>query len=233
MSANRLRVPALTLHKTTGRARERLDGRDVYLGSFGSAEANERYRRLVAEWLAHRSLPPANGRPRQAELPLSVSGLILQYLQFTDGYYRKGGRPTSEAGAVRDAMRALREHYGRTPAAEFGPLKLKAVREALVAQGLARSTINGRVLRIRRLFKWATENELVSSSVHHALQAVAGLRKGRTDAREPPPVLPVDPAAINAVLPEVAVVPWTGRRCRLAGFMPDGRLSVPRRPFAR
>lgn len=204
MPRKRLRVPSLTLHKPTGQARVRLNGRDHYLGDFGSAAANERYRRLVAEWIAQEKEPAPQRRPLQADAPLSVSGLILQYLQFAEGYYRKDDRPTSEVPIIREAMRALREHYGLTPAAEFGPLKLKAVREALILKRLSRTTINGLILRIRRLFKWGVENELVPASVFQALKAVPGLRKGRTEAREPDPVLPVDEAAVNAVLRHVS-----------------------------
>ncbi|MFV0442829.1 MAG: tyrosine-type recombinase/integrase [Planctomycetaceae bacterium] len=204
MPRKRLRIPALVHHKATGQARVRIAGKDHYLGKFGSASANERYRRLVAEWIAREKIPAAERSPLKPEAPLSVSGLILQYLQFVDRYYRKNDQPTSEVGAIRDAMRALREHYGLTPVGEFGPLKLKVVREALIQKGLSRSTINGRVLRMRRLFAWGVENELVPATVYQALRAVTGLRKGRTEAHEPDPIRPVDEASVNAVLRHVS-----------------------------
>jgi integrase len=51
------------------------------------------------------------------------------------------------------------------------------------------------------MFKWAVENELVPSAVYHGLQAVAGLKKGRTEARETQKIRPVDDEHVEAVLP--------------------------------
>ncbi|HUR52767.1 MAG TPA: hypothetical protein VMZ71_01465 [Gemmataceae bacterium] len=45
-------VPKLTLHKASGKAVVRLNGRDHYLGVYGSPEAKAAYDRLIAEWLA-------------------------------------------------------------------------------------------------------------------------------------------------------------------------------------
>ena len=46
--------PACTLHKPTGEARVRIDGRDHYLGVYGSRESRLRYDDLIAEWFARR-----------------------------------------------------------------------------------------------------------------------------------------------------------------------------------
>ena len=94
--------------------------------------------------------------------------------------------------------------YGAVPAGEFGPLALKACRERMIDEGLARTTINGFVSRIRQAFRWAVENELVPGPVLQALQAVSGLKRGRSRAKECEPVRPVDRGAVEAVLPHVA-----------------------------
>ena len=44
-----IRRPAYQLHKATGQAKVRIDGRDFYLGLYGSPESRERYDELVAE----------------------------------------------------------------------------------------------------------------------------------------------------------------------------------------
>src|SRR5262249_11135074 len=72
----------------------------------------------------------------------------------------------------------------------------------------ARSTINQRVGRIVHLFKWAVENELVPPDIHHGLKAVAGLRMGRTKARETAPIKPVPEASVDAVRPHVSRQVW-------------------------
>ncbi len=87
---------------------------------------------------------------------------------------------------------------------DFGPLALKAVRQQMVEHGLCRRHINQRVNRVRRIFKWGVENELVPPQILHGLQAVAPLKRGRTTAPESKPVLPVPDADVDAVLPHVS-----------------------------
>lgn len=203
MLSNRVRIPALVHHKPTNQARVRINGRDIYLGRYGSEDAQERYRRVVAEWLATGTIKTTCASPSLEGSP-SINELILAYYRFAEGYYVKNGKPTSELGLIRDTLRVLREHYGTAPATEFSPLKLKAVREAMIRKDWCRSEINKRIGRIRRFFKWAVENELVTGSVLHSLQAVSGLRRGRSEAKERHPVRPVAEADVNAVLPFVA-----------------------------
>jgi integrase len=102
------------------------------------------------------------------------------------------------------ALRPLKKLYAETPAAEFGPLKLKTVREQMIRQGRPRRYINHCVGRIKRLFKWGVENEVVPSSVFHGLLAVAGLQAGRCEARETDPVKPVPDHVVEQTLPHVS-----------------------------
>ena len=53
------------------------------------------------------------------------------------------------------------------------------------------------------MFRWGVENELVSPTVFHGLQAVRGLQRGRSDARETALVLPVEESVIDATLPHL------------------------------
>ena len=66
---------------------------------------------------------------------------------------------------------------------DFGPLALNAVRGHMVKLCWARSYINPQIGRVRRMFRWGVENELVPPSVLHGLQAVAGRRRGKTEAK--------------------------------------------------
>jgi integrase len=99
------------------------------------------------------------------------------------------------------ATRPLDQLYGDLPAARFGPLALKAVRQALIGAGLARLTINQRVTLVKRLFRWAAENELVPPALYQGLQAVGGLRRGRSAAKETAPVRPVSDELVAKTLP--------------------------------
>jgi integrase len=115
-------------------------------------------------------------------------------------YRRPDGTQTTEVREYARAFGPLRRHYGRTPARDFGPLAFKAVRNEMVEAGLARKVVNQRAGRVRRLFKWAVENERVPPSVFEALRAVAGLQAGRTEARETEPVGPVSQEVVEATL---------------------------------
>ena len=91
----------------------------------------------------------------------------------------------------------------------------------MIADGLSRNTINQHVGRIRRIFRWAVSEELLPVQVHQALATVAGLRKGRGEARESDPVMPVADAMVEATLPHLPpVVADMVRLQRLTGARP-------------
>jgi integrase len=200
------RVPKYRLHKPTGQAVVTLNGHDFYLGKYGSIASKDEYARRLKEWEANSRQvvrPTAS-----AKSDLAVCELIAAYLRHCDVYYRKDGKPTTEPANITLAMRPLRKLYGDTPAAEFGPLALKATRQAMIEAGLCRNECNKRTAHIVRLFKWGAANELVPASVHHGMTAVAGLRMGRSEARESEPVKPVPEAFVDAVRPHVAPQIW-------------------------
>lgn len=217
----RPRVPSYRLHKSTGLAVVTIAGRDLYLGKFGTPESRAEYDRIVAEWLgAGRARGPTDRDDRCPDL--TVNEVMDRYLDHVDGYYRKDGAPTTEARDIRYAIRAIRGLYGARPAREFGPLALKATRQQMIDGGrLCRAEINKRVGRIVRAFKWAVSEELVPPSVHDALRAVPGLRRGRTEARESDPVRPVPDAFVDAVRPHVDRRIWSMIELqRLTGMRP-------------
>jgi integrase len=189
-------VPKYRKHKATGQAVVTLNGKDHYLGSYGSKDSRTAYDQLIAEWLAcGRRLP-------DAEHGLSVNEVILAYVRYAADYYSTTGE-TSEGERIKDAMRPLKELYGKVSASEFGPKKFKAVRKAMLAKGWCRSNVNHQANRIKRMFKWAVSEELVPPSVYHGLQAVAGIRKGMSSVRESEPVRPVPEMILLATLPEL------------------------------
>jgi integrase len=223
MTTKHRKIPSYRLHKPTGQAVVRLDGRDHYLGRHGTEASHEAYRRTIAEWLSRSASVTAPASARSDQLDLTVNELILAFwTRFAEGHYRRpDGTPTGELDNYRDSLRPLRRLYGSTPARDFGPLALKAVRQTMIDAGLARTTINQRIGRIVRLFKWAVENELVPPAVHQALGAVRGLQKGRSAAREPKPVRPAPEAGVEAVRPHVARQVWAMIELqRLTGMRP-------------
>jgi integrase len=197
-----IHVPTYRKHRQSGQAVVTLpDGlggrRDVLLGRYGSKESRLEYARVIAEWEANgRRLPVA-----VAAADLSVNEMILGYWRFAEGYYRKNGQPTKQLDRVKRALKPVKELYGHTAAKDFGPLALKAVRERMVKGDWTRGYVNSCIGCVKRAFKWAVENELVPPSVYQGLIAVAGLKKGRCDARETQKVRPVADADVDAALP--------------------------------
>ena len=167
------KIPKYRCYKPKNLGLVDIDGKQHYLGRYGSPESVAAYNRLIQEWLAQGGASPALTTP--AEGAPSINELILAFwTRCAEQHYRRpDGTPTGELDNYRDSLRPLRRLYGTTLVMHFGPLALKAVRQAMIDAGLARTTINQRVGRIVRLFKWAVENELVPPAVHQALLIAA------------------------------------------------------------
>jgi integrase len=103
-----------------------------------------------------------------------------------------------------DAMGVVRRLYGHIAAASFGPLALRAVRDQTIQDGLARTTINSRINRVRRIFRWAASVELVPVAVAQALGTVEGLERGRSKARESKGIKAVPLEHVEAALPHMS-----------------------------
>lgn len=192
-------LPKYRLHKASGQAVVTLGGADVYLGPWRSRSSRLEYDRLVTEWLQ-------NGRrlPGSASSDFAVVEIISAYCKHADEYYVKNGQRTREAEIIRHVMvRFVQPLYGRSLAVDFGPCALKTVRDKMVEAGHSRGVINKNVDRIRRMFRWAASEEMIPAAVSQGLATVAGLRKGRTTARETTPVLPVPDAIVNDTLPHL------------------------------
>jgi len=134
-------------------------------------------------------------------LLLTVGDLVDRWLVWCESYYRDDdGVATGELAACRAAVVPLKEVFGDSPAAGFGPVALKRVRERMIGGGWVRSTVNKQCGRVKRCFGWGVENELVPASVLEGLRAVRGLRRGRSDARDSEEVKPVPDEDLKAVL---------------------------------
>jgi integrase len=125
---------------------------------------------------------------------------------------------------------------------DFGPKKLKALREYIIQRGnvrtaefdalgnlvkpgepLSREYVNNLTKSIIRMFQWAVTEEKVPPSVPIALREVGGLRKGRDRRlREPEPIRPVPEAHFQPVVdvasPQIATMLQVQR---LTGMQPD------------
>jgi integrase len=171
------------------RARVRIDGVDHYLGEWGSDEADAAYRRLLGEWAV--AEPGAAPRPAGA---CNVDRLLAAFMRHARRHYVKGGKPTAELACFRSAVRVVSGLYGPTPAADFGPPQLRAVREAFLKERdsrkgrggkpWSRPYVNEQVARVVRIWSWGVTEGLVPEACVRALERLPGLRKSKTDAPE-------------------------------------------------
>ena len=208
-------VPKYQKHRASGQAVVTINGRDHYLGPHGTKASKLNYDRLITEWLSS-GRSASYGAP---ERDYTITELAADYVRWAKSHYGDG--PTSEYHRVLPAIRPLRELYGRTAADQFGPLQLKSLREKFVALDWSRTYTNHQVRRVVRIFRWAAAEGKLSPTVYQSLAIVPGLRKGKTDARETAPVLPVGDDAVDATLPYMPEVTADMVRLqRLTGMRP-------------
>ena len=194
-------VPSYRHHKARNLAVVTIDGKDFYLGPYGSRESHRRYEALVRSWREREDRPEPDNQPIVVTGRPSINDLILVYLEYAEKHYRPNNGRNSEAGCVDDALKVVQEcGYGEELAESFRPKDLKKVREAMIAKDWSRGYVNHQVIRIKRMFAYAVEEDLIPGSVYHGLIAVKGLRKGTPGIRESAKVKPVPFPHIKAVL---------------------------------
>lgn len=205
-SSKKPRIPKLIHHKHSDRARVRVNGIDHYLGPWGAPETEVAYRQFCA-----RLLTSGSGVPKNI---VTVGELLEAYRNATAGEYKERQRLK-----IRDTLQLVADLYAGTRVDEFGPAKLIAVRQNMIAKGWCRTTINQRVLIVRKAFRWGAALEMLPGSVIHALESVEGLKRGK-GIPEGKPVLPVKEAQIWKAAEKMPVVVqamieiqlWTGMR---------------------
>jgi integrase len=192
------RPPKLCHHKALDLAMVYVNGKARYLGKHGSAEANAAYKAFIAEW-AGQSTPvgPADLVPVTAPHALTIAEGVVQYKAHAERYYK-----SREVDNLREAIGPMREKFGYLPMADFGPLQLRTLRNQWVEQGLARNTINARIIRLKRFFRWAASYELISTTVLDRLNTVESLMPGR-GGKETKPKMPVTWEQVEATLPHL------------------------------
>src|SRR5262245_6056933 len=131
-------LPPYQFHKPSGQAYVRFTSggirRVIYLGKYDTPESRAEYRRITAE--LETAGPPVVAA-RAAGSNLSVNEVLLACLQHAATYYRTpDGKPTSEVRELKLSIAVVRELYGLTPAAEFGPVALEAARHRMIDAGL-------------------------------------------------------------------------------------------------
>lgn len=167
-----------------------------YFGKHGTAESRRRYREFLRRWEdahAGRGYRPAAG--------CTVLELVAGFMAEARRKYRRAdGTATSQVALADVYLRPLVDGYGGRDAGGFEAADLEALRDAWVAGGLARSTINVNVGRVRRVFRWGLRKKLVPAAVLADLESVPDLAPNE-GGRETEPVGTVDARLVADTLP--------------------------------
>jgi len=155
----------------------------------------------------------------------TIAQLVARYLEHCQTYYRP---PSREAENVGYAVGPLVEMFPALPVEEFRPLRLEAVREAMVAKGWSRGVVNRRVEMIKRMFKWAVSKQLVPIVQYQELSTVEGLHRGRSAAKETKPIRPVKEDHVLLVLPYTTEVVATMVQIQLLTGMRSSEVCMMR-----
>jgi integrase len=215
------REPGYCKHKATGQAYVNFRGKVIYLGSYGTEESKELYNRLKAEWLVNRH--SQQFQPKLSAGPF-ISDICNAFLDHAERYYSQ----SNECAQFELAVLPLSELYATLPAGEFGPVQFRACRDWWLSDPKrSRSYINKNMRRIRSIMKWAVGQGMIPAGIHEALKCVDPLKRGRTDAPETEPILPVDEKIVTATLPYcTSIVADMIRFQLLAGCRPGEVVAI-------
>jgi integrase len=176
------------------RAYVRINGKTIMLGKYDSKCSRQKYAELITDLLG------ANAEASELKSPtdLTLTELMAAYLGHVDEYY---GYKSAMWYHVRSFMKVLRRHFGDLLAKEFKAKRLKLLRKHFMDEDWTRPYINEHVARVKRMFLWATSDEMVPTDVYTSLRSVQPLRAGKCDCREPEPVELVEDDVVEATLP--------------------------------
>ena len=192
--------PGYCLHKATGQAYVRFDGKPYYLGEYGTEKSKERYNRLKAEWLVNRH--SAKFQPKASTGP-TIADICNAYLDHAETYYSA----STEFVNLKLACGPLSELFATTAACKFGILQYRACRDWWLSTNTrSRQYINKQMKRMLRIFKWAVGEGMIPASIHETLKCVDSLKRGRTPAKEAKRIVPVEVCRVEATLPHLTQV---------------------------
>jgi len=192
MSQRPFKAPSYLKH-SSGQARVRVQGKDIYLGVYGSAESLAEYQRVIAELQAAHAggVVPLRGHQKP-----SVAKLAKAYLEAVSTRYSG-----QQAKRIKRAIGYVVGMHGEKPADEFSIVDLETVRAQIVREGRSRKYVNALVGCIKRVWKWGVQRKYCAGATFHELAALDGLRIGELSVREMPRVPPVAAEHVEATLP--------------------------------
>ncbi|MEO9595807.1 tyrosine-type recombinase/integrase [Rhodopirellula bahusiensis] len=223
MPRPKAKAPARRFH-VSGQSVCTIAGKDYYLGRHDSAESLARYAVLIATYQAggltlpddfslesieEQSLAMLNAsssglvQSNQSNAPVLVSHVTAHYREHLREKYSEKNQDRYRGEQLADKLDSM---FGDVTVDAFGPVKLKAFRDELIANGmpsrwkhkrkkpkkpLARTYINRIINSVIGMFTHAVAGELVDITKVQQLKTLETLRNGQTTAPETEKVKPV------------------------------------------
>ena len=148
----------------------------------------------------------------------TVNDLCGRWIAHASEYYAE----SREAVTMSCGMRLFRKMFGNRPAESMTHPDMIRYRDALVAEGYVRTTVNKYVGFVKRMATWATDERLMSPQLKAELTAMSPLKPHRSKAREGEQIRAVPAADIEAtckwLAPSLADMVRVHRLC---GARPD------------
>ncbi len=174
-----------------------LNGKRTFLGVCSKAEAEEKYNIEVGRWMSQGRKPLS---PPATDASYLIEDLVADYAEYLGKRHAGSDIPDE----IKQSMRALLQHCAKLPVADFTQHELVLVRNQLVAADLCRGSVNGRINRIRAMFKWAAKQEIIQFALHDNLRTVDRLKLNEYGVRESDPIRAIERDAVDAILPHVS-----------------------------
>lgn len=186
------KLPQPHHHRASGRARVYFRGKHIYLGEWGSQEANTAYQNFLRQ-MNEINAPIAKG----GGLPVCVA--VGKFLDYSKEYFHNLGEYTNR----KSTLRVFSEFFEWTPITEIGPLKVMELMDHLANQKLPRTRVNRVLTHIKRMMDWLVSRELIGPEKLAAIKSVKPLKAGRSAAVEMPPVEPVPLSTVEQTLKKI------------------------------
>jgi integrase len=162
-------------------------------GKFRSAKSLAAYQSMCLIVEATGLLPP---QVHSSEV-ITIKELGRRYL----AAMRIKFGPESDEPTYRSySIKAVVGMFGSLTVAEFTPVQLKAVRQAICDAGLVRRTANKRAQHLVNMIQWAVEEGLATGEQWQRLKAVEPIRAGQFGSRDNPEKRPVPEAHFQETL---------------------------------
>ena len=161
------RQPSYRLHKARSCAVVTINGKNHCHGTYGSPESHQKYASLISQWRANGQVTPSSVA-NQVNGNLSISELILGYMNHAEGYYKDyGTKHQGEISNLSHAMKPLQNLYGHTPDAAilFTPFSTRWTTRRLPMSSMWTAVVSSRVFSSDIVFQglpasWATSDNI-------------------------------------------------------------------------